>query len=80
MRTAKSAFFGLALAVSAFAMAGAPASALETSAAAPAVSGSVIKAGTRCAYWCTICAHRWPALGWRFHRCVNIHGCFGACL
>jgi len=79
MRISKSAFFGFALAISAFALT-APATAVETSAAAPAVQGSVIEAATRCSYWCTICAHRWPALGWRFHRCVNIHGCFGACL
>jgi hypothetical protein len=80
MRTVRSAFFGFALALSTLAMASQPASALENPAAAPAVSSPVIKAATYCSRWCTICAHRWPALGWRFHRCVNIHGCFGHCL
>lgn len=29
----------------------------------------------RCAKWRAICANRWPALGWRFRRCMRTHGC-----
>jgi hypothetical protein len=29
----------------------------------------------RCYYWRRVCADRWPWLGWRFRRCMVIHGC-----
>jgi hypothetical protein len=31
--------------------------------------------GRRCHHWRHECAERWPALGWRFHRCAAVHGC-----
>ncbi len=29
----------------------------------------------RCHFWREECARRWPFLGWRFRRCLVIHGC-----
>jgi hypothetical protein len=29
----------------------------------------------RCGFWRRECAVRWPGLGWRFRRCLAIHGC-----
>jgi hypothetical protein len=29
----------------------------------------------RCGFWRAECARRWPMLGWRFRRCLVIHGC-----
>jgi hypothetical protein len=31
--------------------------------------------GHRCRFWRHECAARWPWLGWRFRRCLVIHGC-----
>ncbi|MEZ5844651.1 MAG: glycosyl hydrolase family 5 [Hyphomicrobiaceae bacterium] len=28
-----------------------------------------------CRKWRHICANRWPGLGWRFRRCMRLHGC-----
>jgi hypothetical protein len=30
----------------------------------------------RCIFWRNECAVRWPGHGWRFRRCLAIHGCW----
>jgi hypothetical protein len=30
----------------------------------------------RCGFWRRECAIRWPGLGWRYRRCLTIHGCW----
>jgi hypothetical protein len=77
MRTITSACFGFALTVSAFALAGTPVSAVEASAIPPAVSSNVMKAdwSGHCRRWRIRCGERYPAGGWRFRRCLAIHGC-----
>ncbi len=51
---------------------------------APAASSSIVLADwddrgwrRRCHFWRHECAERWPGLGWRFRRCLVIHGCGG---
>lgn len=76
MRTLLSASFGLALAASAFALGAAPASAIETqAAAAPAVSSGITKVSERCRRWEHRCRDLYPAGGWRFRRCMALHAC-----
>ena len=80
MRTIISASFGLALAVSAFSLSSVPASAVETPAAAAAISSHVTKVEERherCHHWREECHERYPGGGWRFRRCLTIHGCVG---
>ncbi|MGO8951978.1 MAG: hypothetical protein ACLPWS_17760 [Rhodomicrobium sp.] len=67
-----SATFGLALA---FALSSAPASAIETQPAAPAVLSGFTKVSERCMHWDHRCHELYPAGGWRFRRCMALHGC-----
>ena len=30
----------------------------------------------RCGFWRRECMVRWPALGWRYRRCLAYHGCW----
>ena len=78
MRTHISAFFGLALAVSALVLTAVPASAIETQPAATAAQESIVTLadwGARCRRWRLYCHERYPAPGWRHRRCLLLHAC-----
>jgi len=76
MRALIPAAFGLALAASAFAFSTAPASAIEAQATvSSAVSSGVMKVSERCERWDHRCQNLYPAGGWRFRRCMALHGC-----
>jgi hypothetical protein len=71
-----SGFAGLALAVSALTFSAAPAFAIETqAAAAPAASSTLTFASERCSVWVHRCRGLYPAVGWRFRRCMTLHAC-----
>ncbi len=77
-RTLMSASFGLALAVSAFALGATPASAIETQAAiSSAVTSNVTLSdwGPRCRRWRRYCEERHPMRRWKFRGCLALHGC-----
>ena len=77
MRTLTVSCVGFALALSAFALAGAPASAMEVSAVPSAPSSAITKVDWRshCDRWRVRCRQKYPAGGWRFRRCLAIHAC-----
>jgi hypothetical protein len=78
MRAILSAFLGLALWILAFGLTGGPASAIGIQpATAPTVLNPAIKVSERCRIWGHRCRELYPALGWRFRRCMALHGCSG---
>ncbi len=80
MRGFTSAFFGLALAVSGFALFSAPASAIETNPAAAAQtakSATLVEWSQRCVRWRHFCHERHPMSGFKFRGCLALHGCAG---
>jgi hypothetical protein len=78
MRAIQSAVLGLALTISASILTGVPASAIELRpAAGPAVSGRITKVSARCRLWERRCRELYPAGGWRYRRCMALHGCRG---
>jgi hypothetical protein len=78
MRAILLAPLGLALSISAFALTFTPASAIEIRpASVPAVSSQVAKVSERCRRWEYRCRELYPAGGWRYRRCMALHGCGG---
>jgi hypothetical protein len=80
MRTFKTAFFGLALAASALALGGAPASAIEIGAAVSTPELSAARpAGwsARCRRWRHFCELRHPSRRLKYRGCLALHGCVG---
>jgi hypothetical protein len=62
------------LAFSATSSQAAPASPLGL-AGQPETSAVTLVEWGRCRHWRRECAERWPMFGWRFRRCLVIHGC-----
>jgi hypothetical protein len=78
MRAILSAVLGLALSLSVSVLMGPPASAIELGpAAVPAASSSITKVSARCRLWERRCRELYPAGGWRYRRCMALHGCHG---
>jgi hypothetical protein len=78
MRAIVSVSLSLTLLVSASILTGLPASAIEIGPApAPAVSSSIAKVSERCRRWEYRCRELYPRGGWRYRRCMALHGCSG---
>jgi hypothetical protein len=80
MRSFTSAFFGLALAVSALAVSNAPASAIELQSATAAQvekSATPVEFSRRCIRWRHFCRERHPGTRFKFRACLALHGCAG---
>jgi hypothetical protein len=78
MRAILSLPLGLGLSISASGLSGTPASAIEIRpAAAPAVSSPVTNISLRCRRWEYRCRQLYPGAGWRYRRCMALHGCSG---
>lgn len=76
MHMLRSASIGLALAVSALAFCATSASAIVTQTpGAHATTSGVTEVSWRCTLWAHRCRQRYPAGGWRFHRCMALHAC-----
>jgi hypothetical protein len=76
MRAILSAFVGLALSMLAFGLAATQALAIEIQpAGAPAVSSPATKVSQRCRLWEHRCREIYPGGGWRYRRCMALHGC-----
>jgi Spy/CpxP family protein refolding chaperone len=78
MRTLTTAFFGAALAVSAFALSGAPASAIETHLVVSGAGASAVTLADwspRCRRWHHYCEERHPMSRFKYRGCLALHGC-----
>lgn len=76
MRMLRSTFLGLALAATTLAFStNASCAPAGQAAGAHAVGSGVTKASWRCTLWAHRCRQRYPAGGWRFHRCMALHAC-----
>jgi len=77
MRAILSALLGLTPAMMAFVLSYTPASAIEIQAATPAVSSPIVRISARCRRWGHRCRDLYPKGGWRYRRCMALHGCSG---
>jgi hypothetical protein len=75
MKPIMSAVFSFALAVSVLALVSAPASALETQAASPAMGRNVMKVFGHCTIWVSACIKRFGDRSPKHARCLRNHGC-----
>ena len=78
MRAILSMPVSLALSMAVSVLTGLPASAIGIKpVAAPAVLSAIAKVSARCHIWEHRCRGLYPGGGWRYRRCMALHGCRG---